>query len=88
MACVKAGGSVLIIETTDAMTLSGAWRWLRQAGRVRRNWLVLLAAARRRRRAVNADDLALPGCRLERTDLLGGLVAAWICITPGRRCSA
>lgn len=79
LSCLSAGGILLVVETSEAMTPVAAWAWLRREGFGRRNWLLLIwALSRRKGRAIVAADLASPGVRVDRHDLLDGMVAAWI----------
>lgn len=78
LSCLNDDGVLLVIETTDAMRPGAAWDWLKRASFGGRNWILLLWAWTRRNRAsVSLSDLAVPGYRVVRTELLGGLVAAW-----------
>jgi ubiquinone/menaquinone biosynthesis C-methylase UbiE len=79
LACVKKDGALLIIETTDAMTPRAAWKWLSSHRYGRHNWVLLLwALARSKGYAISRVDLEVPGYRVQKMDLLGGLVAAWL----------
>lgn len=77
LAHLKENGVLLIVETTPAMKLDAAWRWLRQTGYTKRAWLVLLWAWVRSGRAVHREELGVEGWRTDCTPLMGGLVAAW-----------
>lgn len=78
LAQLKPGGVLLVVETTPAMRLGKAWRWLRQAGGGRRAWMLLLWAWVRGGRAVGEEELKAEGWRAECAPLMGGLVSAWI----------
>jgi len=79
LSCLSADGIFLAIETTGAMTPAAALTWLRREGFGRRNWLLLIwAVSCLNGRAVATADLAVPGFRVDRHDLLDGMVAAWI----------
>jgi ubiquinone/menaquinone biosynthesis C-methylase UbiE len=79
LACLKDDGVLLIIETTDAMKPRAARQWLKSNGYGERNWILLLWAwARRKGPVVSQAELEVPGYRVERVNLLGGLVAAWL----------
>lgn len=78
LACVKDDGVLLIIETTEAMKPKAAQQWLKKNGYGKRNWILLLWAwARSKGQAISKSQLDVPGYRVERVDLLEGLVAAW-----------
>lgn len=79
LACLKEEGVLLVIETTPAMQPRAAWAVLRRAGFGGRNWVLLLWAwTRRNRQAVDLSKLGISGISVARTELLGGLVAAWV----------
>lgn len=76
---VRPGGTLLIVETTAALTPRAALaEILRRGARPSDGLWLVWALARRRVEAVAADDLALDGWSLARHDLGAGLVAAWI----------
>jgi len=79
MACVKDGGTLLIIETTNLMKPGNAWVWLRKNGFGRRNWILLLWAwVRAHGRAVNPLEMQLGGYQIRQSDVFEGLVSAWL----------
>ena len=85
--CLNEGGALLVIETTAAMKPRAAWTVLREIGFQRRNWVLLLWAwTRRNRRAVELSPIYNAGFSVTRTELLRGLVAAWIISRDGTRC--
>lgn len=76
--CVRPGGSLLVIETTEKMTPEGARRFSRTTPLGRHPALALWARARRGR-SVAASVFDLPAAHSRVcTPLMGGLVQAWI----------
>ncbi|OIR09798.1 malonyl-[acyl-carrier protein] O-methyltransferase [mine drainage metagenome] len=79
LSCLVDGGILLVIETTDLMKPRNAWAWLLQNGFGNRNWILLLWAwTRANGRSVTPTDMNISDHRIERTDLLEGLVSAWL----------
>ena len=79
LSCLAEGGTLLLIETTDLMKPGNAWAWFKQNGFGNRNWILLLWALMRvNRRSVIPTDMNISGHRIERADLLEGLVCAWL----------
>lgn len=71
-------GAIMIIETTDAFTLSSTWSHLRGSGFGGRNWVMLLwAFARRNAWHVEESDMAIAGWTIDRCELIPG-IASWL----------
>ena len=77
LAAVAPGGTCLVVETTEAMTISRALARLARVGWGEGGWLLVLwAFARRGARHLVDDDFIRPGWSVTRHDLLDGMVAA------------
>lgn len=75
--CVRPGGTLLVIETTEAMTPRGALKAMNRISPGRRIALTLWAQARNGRAVDSRFVEALPATSGLRTPLLHGMVAAW-----------
>lgn len=77
--CVSNGGTLLLIEPSDRMTMRAAWALQRRRhlgpGAV---FLNLWALTRDPGRVIGWDHVRLPGCETRRHELLDGLVNAWV----------
>lgn len=76
---VAPGGALLVVETSQMMASPPAGFRRQNSAAGRRAWVLCLwARARRGSRTVDIADLCPPGYTVQRHDLLGGLVYAWI----------
>lgn len=75
--CVRPGGNLLIVETTEKMTPTYARSVMHQIPPRRRTALALWARARNGKAIATKVYESLPSVSILRTPLLHGMVAAW-----------